>query len=765
MLTRRRWSRTFPNRAVYIIGAGKIVKHDQAGVLGDQSFNAASVAISETFPNGTSQILQFPNNNQQASDTIPFTMQPGTSLIKVSRGSWSPSNLTISNLYWNGRWINCSPTTTPCYTFDGGHTISVVPIPASYSARSDSQTYALGSSAKISMTTSPLNMIGAHTPIHVDSALWSAAPDSLGGDAADTIPLNACTNYRWDNQYTPVDWLCDHIVKGSGTLTLIGHANGYRMAPQVQIAVRGPTLKLTALPSGDLVTGDTVNFSPSWSDGYQISATGWKWVPDSMPNLISQDGGDCPSTASACTRPIRQNGTMYVTVLRDGKYRTAHVKLTVIIPALQLTAAPSAVNLGESVQFTATAGRASFTIQRWSYNHGPAICGVSQQCNFAPPDSGTMWVYGTVGPHADSASASVAVTDANDGGGPAIARLLVYCYFPGGIPTRGQPVRCETSVQPDSFSFTIINRATSQLRLDSLMRVTPYNKMYSVYTTSDSTPIAIAAHNTDKWEGPAAVQTTVTVRAVIATASGPVSLDPASAKFAPVSRVWGRWHWNESVAEKHYGDIMTVGGYSVYYGGPALFVFPPRNTTSADTTATGVFLPQPPDTLSMTFSDAIATGPNAGLQYLLSPPADPSYKLYLHPAVKRPPNLSPGPLRDSVIAWQNRQVGGGVDSNNPNRPWCDGAGLDSIYSLSKRHEGWTHAPNSHWGIGDSLFAQVRFQDFFEDDVALAMARWDLQYKYELLFYYPSIYVDPENRLDGAQSSDYQAAKSICSFLP
>lgn len=120
-------------------------------------------------------------------------------------------------------------------------------------------------------------------------------------------------------------------MNGAGTITLIGHANGYRMAPQVPISITGPTLKLTATPH-EVAAGDTVTFTPTWSDGYAITiaTNGWKWKPDTLPNLISQDGGDCTSSQTTCIKPMRQNGWMYVTVLRGGKRRTAKARVTVV---------------------------------------------------------------------------------------------------------------------------------------------------------------------------------------------------------------------------------------------------------------------------------------------------------------------------------------------------------------------------------------------------------------------------------------------------
>lgn len=323
----------FPEKTfVYVIGTGFSVRHDVSGMnQADQTFNANSVSLTVLNANGTTRTITFGDNGKQVSDTISpaFTlMDAGSTLWKVYRPSWNASNLTITNLFWNGHWINCSPTTTPCYTFEGGQTISVVAPHASYTAHADSQSYGVGSTATIHMPVSPSRISGNVTPVQVDSALWTAAPDSLGGDAADTIPLNACGNYRWDAQVT--DYLCDHTVKGAGTLTLIGHANGYRMAPQVPIAVSGPTLTLTAKPNA-IAAGDSVTFTPKWSDGYAITVAtnGWKWKPDTLPNLISQDGGDCTSSQTTCRKPIRQNGWMYVTVLRNGKQRTAKAQVTV----------------------------------------------------------------------------------------------------------------------------------------------------------------------------------------------------------------------------------------------------------------------------------------------------------------------------------------------------------------------------------------------------------------------------------------------------
>ena len=410
----------FPEQTtVYLIGSGFSVRHDVSGMnQPDGTYNAYSVSLQEVMPNGSTQWITFPNNGGQASDTVVWSFIPGSSLTKVVRPSWSPSNLTIRNVLWNGHWINCSPTTTPCYTFSGGQTISVVPIPASFTARSDSATYAIGSTAKIAMTTSPLLILGSHTPIHIDSALWAPAADSLGGDAADTIPLSGCSNYRWDDMYHAVDWLCDHPVKGAGLLTLIGHANGYRVAAPVPISLSGPTLKLTVNRPRTHV-GDTVTFTPSWSDGAAIVVSSWKWKPDSLPNLITQDGGDCTSSQTTCTRPIRQNGTMFVTVTRNGRQRTARARVTVYT-TFALVADSSTAHAQSNVRFTPQTDGKTEMAQRWRWApQDPAVqdnttCTADTTCVKQMVTTGTMWAY-IAASGGDSASATVTIV--TDGGG------------------------------------------------------------------------------------------------------------------------------------------------------------------------------------------------------------------------------------------------------------------------------------------------------------------------------------------------------------
>jgi hypothetical protein len=120
---------------------------------------------------------------------------------------------------------------------------------------------------------------------------------------------------------------------------------------------------------------------------------------------------------------------------------------------------------------------------------------------------------------------------------------------------------------------------------------------------------------------------------------------------------------------------------------------------------------------------------------------------------------------NAVSDWQGRQNGGGLDTTqHPPRPWCDGLKIDSLYQFSKRHEGWTEASNSHWGVGDSLFAAFRFQDIIDQVVTQSNLRLMVKQFYEQIFYVRngSAYVTPQYAFDVA---NYPAINRICTFKP
>lgn len=320
---------------VNVVASGFVVQHDNFNYYPDWNFGPGGrtnappqVAVVVVRTDGTSYPVVFPFNNNQDTDSLTIDLKAGYSIQKVGRDPVT-SGLRRWPWYINNQYVYCDTwTNPPCYTFSGGHTIQITPIAASFWASADSSDYAIGSTAMIKMTITPatINVGGTATatPVQIDSSMWAPAADSLGGDAADTVPLNACINAR----HIGADYACDHAVNGAGTLTIIGHANGTRQVQRVQIKVRNPALLLTANPAALSKAGDTVTFTPRWSDGAPItSVVGWSWQPDTLPSLM---GPACGTSDVTCLRAVPQVGTMFVTVSRDGRQRTARVHVAIV---------------------------------------------------------------------------------------------------------------------------------------------------------------------------------------------------------------------------------------------------------------------------------------------------------------------------------------------------------------------------------------------------------------------------------------------------
>lgn len=82
------------------------------------------------------------------------------------------------------------------------------------------------------------------------------------------------------------------------------------------------------------------------------------------------------------------------------------------------------------------------------------------------------------------------------------------------------------------------------------------------------------------------------------------------------------------------------------------------------------------------------SGPNKGYTWIDSEPPLPRSKVYLSPAL------------DGEGAWAARQVGeyGGKKKSPKGLPYCNQENLKTFKAVVERHEGLTHAANSHYGL-------------------------------------------------------------------
>lgn len=234
---------------------------------------------------------------------------------------------------------------------------------------------------------------------------------------ADGSPLGTTINWAWmaDSLHArSVAGICGTNANPcsvtptvSGTVRVVGNVLGKMREAKGHVTVyQDFTLESDSTNAHRL---SNVRFTPK-VDGKTAKAARWRWEP-SVPG--TPDSTACGADTT-CVKQIVAGGRMWAYLATTGG-DSAMAPVTLVPDSLQLTATPSAVRLRDNVTFTATATNTSFSIVRWSFEGRTPPCGSNPQCIFAPPFTGRMWVYGTVGGLPDSTSALVTVTlDPND---------------------------------------------------------------------------------------------------------------------------------------------------------------------------------------------------------------------------------------------------------------------------------------------------------------------------------------------------------------
>lgn len=540
---------SFPvTTVVDVIATGYVVQHDNFAFYPDNNLapggdvsGTPMVSVIERFANGATSAFVFPFNNRLSADTITMVMNPGTSILSAARNPSSGLRRWPWYQYWTYQYIYCDTyTNPPCYTFSGSHTVSVVPKQASYSARADSSLYSIGETATIGMTTTPGAMAGSRTPIQVDTAQWVPDPDSLGGNSDDSVRVIGCTNYRWSDptNNSGSDWLCDHAIVGAGTLTLIGHANGFRQSPSVHIGVRDPRLTLDANRSR-VHAGDTVVFTPSWSDGITPVPYAWKWFPDSLPQ---PNQPDCGQAYLTCSQTVRVSGTMKVWVMRAGIKRAASKHVTVY-STFDLVADSNTAHLESSVRFTPRLDGKMTRAARWRWiPQNPSIqdataCTADTTCVKKMLTTGTMWAYLEL-TGGDSASTAVSVVDSSGASCSATSAnplLLRSCGDTSGAGMAKISLTCDPSTLTRTASTQCTAAASGNLVVTGWSFASPDERLsYSRASNVQST----------FWNGRMVATGTVTVNGAI----DGVAAQPGTALITVQARSGWNWKGDTSYA-------------------------------------------------------------------------------------------------------------------------------------------------------------------------------------------------------------------------
>lgn len=106
------------------------------------------------------------------------------------------------------------------------------------------------------------------------------------------------------------------------------------------------------------------------------------------------------------------------------------------------------------------------------------------------------------------------------------------------------------------------------------------------------------------------------------------------------------------------------------------------------------------------------------------------------------------------------------------RPYGNSRLLDLTARFVKRHEGWGKAPNWHRGIGDSVFANRRVQDYLDRFVyPLTLNGGKIDARVVWAWYTATFYEKdsplaiPNKLFDFPSGNEYFYASRICTFLP
>jgi hypothetical protein len=298
---------------------------------------------------------------------------------------------------------------TSCFNYSGGPSqVVLTRLTADMTVTPEYPSVQPGATPYVDYRASPMtltvNGTAKSTPFVPDSTHWIPDVDSLGGDAAE-LPTHAANT----GACQPVGTGCRRKIIGSGTFIMNAFVNGKRITKTGHISA--PDLILTASPN-NVVFGDTVKFTPTWTDGTPITGgVLWTWMPNTSP-------GTTPACGSVviCRVPVRETGTMKITITRNGVVRTAVAKVDTRY-RFSLTANPTSVAEGKLVTFTPMMNGQPTPASGWRWVPGQAtwdtVAGCASgviKCHRVMLVSGRMYAFRTVTPTlTDTAWADVTV--------------------------------------------------------------------------------------------------------------------------------------------------------------------------------------------------------------------------------------------------------------------------------------------------------------------------------------------------------------------
>ncbi len=259
------------------------------------------------------------------------------------------------NGYPRAHWLRCGGLyVVPCYTFAGGHTVTITPIADQLQVEADTNVVAPGREVKFTAST------GDGTPFQVREWIWVEDPpppadeDSVPSPGDDeTEGTSAARGGASEaliagdgggDDTGPVEQVvcgteatCGHAPQRSGTMYVRAVVGGVVQQASVGVEVDdsgsgsgpGKRLVVTCEPSVISRGGSVLCHAKDGAGEAGVEVLEWFWTSDTAPDTTGPRTEACTAAGPICETQVYESGTMFARALVEGVVEAAGARVQV----------------------------------------------------------------------------------------------------------------------------------------------------------------------------------------------------------------------------------------------------------------------------------------------------------------------------------------------------------------------------------------------------------------------------------------------------
>jgi hypothetical protein len=217
-----------------------------------------------------------------------------------------------------GDWNHCGwEGYALCWTWAGTAQFSFTRLHVDLTlTRTPDTTMWQGTSATFTAGMSQTTFPGNPYPVDMSGLDWRWLDDSL--QVPDGQPCTVTSGTT-----------CTHLFTRSGTMYVAAYVNGEAQQKTMHVAVKVPTLTLTADKEVVATPGDTATFTPVGNGPVVVQS--WSFTPDSTgTESTSTSWGDCGPGTAICRHFVSGSGNVKVVATVNGSLKEARVHVSVV---------------------------------------------------------------------------------------------------------------------------------------------------------------------------------------------------------------------------------------------------------------------------------------------------------------------------------------------------------------------------------------------------------------------------------------------------